>query len=309
MPATMPRARASAHPVFETDLAAGVAAVARAIGLRQARDLAFVFGEGADRVSAEGLLAHIFPAGDCASAILEISRLAEAAIDGLDMSPISDLTYDLDDRPIRESWSTPHDLLLVLADLSLGMHLPYDFEYTKDEKLGVRRLYAAIHLALCGPLPVGNWGARDHHEIVGCAECVAASRGTVTHMPSPLIQELAMAAREGEIDPAYTRRVYPEGWSFGMPSPPDDRPQAIRLTWHVPTRDLATRLGDDLTAKGFTVGVHDGWGLVIAQKPRTRGSIHDAMRWGSALYARYRDIGVEWYGAQTIFSLDRALID
>jgi hypothetical protein len=109
----VPSRAVNGHPVFQTDLAAGVVAVARAIGLRQARDLAYVLGHAPDHITGEGLLAHIFPAGDCASAIIEVARLAEAAIDGLDMSPITELMYDLNDRPIREQWSTPHDLLLA----------------------------------------------------------------------------------------------------------------------------------------------------------------------------------------------------
>jgi hypothetical protein len=288
------------HAVFNTDLGAGVTAIARAIGVRQAGDLMHVLDDAPEYITAEGILAHVFPAGDCASTILEVSRLAEAAIPGLDMSPITDLMYDIDDRPIREMWTTPHDYLSVLASLSLGRHLV--IEYTDDERLAVRRLFAAIHLAICGPLPV-----RTSRRIVGCAQCADDSLSTSVRCASELPHEIADAARDGELDPLYTPRVYPAGWHFGDKIE-DDRKRAVRLTWKAPNEELTT-LQLELTRLGFTAEIHRGWGLVVAQKPLERGSVYDAGAWGEARFARYADRGVEWYGAQTVFSLDRGPLE
>lgn len=292
------------HPVFQADLAAGVAAVARAIGVRQAQDMLRVAEQDREDWSAQSQNAHIFPTGDCCTAILEICSLArralaEEGIQNLDMSPITDLVRPFADRPLRPHWTTPHDWLSTLAELSLGMHLT--IEYTTEEVIAVRRLFAAIHLTICGPLPVGNWGADDRQEIVGCPECLANHHGR--NGAASLPTELAFGARDGDIDPAYTPLLYPDGWTFGMPTPSDNRPRAARLTWHVADGLAAKTLRDILEALGFAVAENPGWGILVAQKPLLKGDVHDGMRWGSRLTKRLKDLGVEWYGAQTIFSL------
>jgi hypothetical protein len=291
------------HPVFATDLSAGVAAVARAIGVRQAGDLAYVFDEKAkDYITADALLAHIFPAGDCASAILELCRLAEAAITGLDMSPISELMYDLNDKPIRDSWSKPHDLLLVLADLSMGNHLPAHFEYDDDEQLALTRLFAAIHLALDGTLPRVQQRESSGIDIVGCDECAYDIRPGLERRPSLIVFEMAYAARDGKLDPNFVRTAHLANWPLKRDVNIDDTttPRFVQLTWNVDSFERARELTELLTSLGFpNVTVHHGYGLVIAQKQLV-GKLRSAMTFGESLARRYDD--VVWLGAETFFT-------
>jgi hypothetical protein len=165
------------NPVFKNDLRAGVAAVARAIGVRQAKDFLYISEiERLRDTSTSSQDAHIFPAG-CATEILAICN--SASMLGIEMEPIAELVRGFDTKSLRNwvssrnghvSSGPEHAWLSTLAELSLGMHLV--IEYTPEEKIAVRRLFAAIHIALCGPLPVGNWGA-GRHEIVGCPECIS----------------------------------------------------------------------------------------------------------------------------------------
>jgi hypothetical protein len=60
-------------------------------------------------------------------------------------------------------------------------------------------------------------------------------------------------------------------------------------------------MAEELRVLGFSsVEIHASWGTVSAQKP-LRGEIQAAIDWGTARFARYRDVGVAWYGAQTVF--------
>ena len=290
------------HLVFANDLRAGVAAVARAIGVRQAKDFLYI-AENEDirnNSSISNQNAHIFPAGYCATAILAICN--SASMLGIEMEPIAELVRGFDDQPLPDwissrdgqvSSGPEHAWLSTLAELSLGMHLV--IEYTPEEKIAVRRLFAAIHIGLCGPLPVGNWGA-GRHEIVGCPECITNHK---EHGGSCLPGELAMAARDGEIDPKYTPPVFPQEWNFGQPWI-DSRRRGVRLTWKVPSAQCAVDVQYELNRLGFKAEINPGWSVVTAQKELERGDIHDAMKWAFARFPK----DIAWYGAETVFSLD-----
>jgi hypothetical protein len=115
------------------------------------------------------------------------------------MSPIAHLMYNLNVKPIREYWSSAHELLMILADLSIGQHLV--IRYTPDEELAVARLYAAIHLALCGPLPLLQHTVIHGVTIIGCDACAKTARENVPRNLQEIIYEIAYAARDGKLGP------------------------------------------------------------------------------------------------------------
>ncbi len=240
----------SQHPVFQQDLQ-----------------------HGADRVARYAATKQLMPKTQ-ADAVAHAAYLANTSIRGLRIPNAQKSAAD----------SEVHAALEAFGELALEQHALS--QYDERDRRAVVALVAAMHLALYGPLPVGNWGGFTTPEIAGCPKCIRNNIIRWVRMPTTI----ARAATAGILDPA---------WADDATILDEQRLRWVRLTWRLSNLVAAERLMTPLSSLSFAVTTHDDFKLVVGSRILT-GSLAKAMRWGER---QFHDVGAVWYGADSFYSL------
>lgn len=243
------RSSYSRHPVFGHDLQHGADVVAEFASTKQSI------------------------ARPQADALAYAAHLANTSIAGL----------SIPNARASESVIAPHVALEAYGELAFDQYALA--RYNERERRDVSALVAAMHLALYGPLPVGNWGGFTTPEIAGCPTCVRNNIIRWVRMPSTI----ARAAADGILDPA---------WVDDHTVLEEQRVRWVRMTWRISDLAIAPHLMTPLSSAGFTVTTHKDFKIVVATRVLT-GFIGKAMRWGER---QFRDVGAIWYGAELFYS-------
>jgi hypothetical protein len=236
-----------------------------------------VFGHnlqhGADRVARYAATKQQVPRAQ-ADAVAQAAYLANANIRGLRIPDAQKSSTEIE----------PHAALEAYGELALEQHALS--QYDERDRRAVVALVAAMHLALYGPLPVGNWGGFTTPEIAGCPKCIRNNIIRWVRMPTTI----ARAATDGILDPA---------WADNETMLDEQRVRWVRLTWRLSSLVAAPRLMTTLSSLGFTVTTHDDFKIVVASRVLT-GVVGKAMRWAER---QFHDVGAVWYGAESFYSV------
>jgi hypothetical protein len=166
---------------------------------------------------------------------------------------------------------TPHEALSAIGERLLPI-VPH-----AANSRTIAIVLAALHLELCGPLPVGNWGGFTTPEIVGCPTCVRNHHTRFVKMPGAL----AYATAYGMLDPR---------WSTDA----ENDPRWVRLMWRYRTELVLERAVAQLTPHGFWIDLDTDHQILSAIRP-LNGEIARARSFGGS---HFTDLEMTWYGAE-----------
>jgi hypothetical protein len=228
---------------------------------------------GADLVTRYAATKQLMPKSQT-DAFAHAAHLANASIRGLRIPNAKENPAEI----------APHAALETFGELALEQHA--FSQYDETERRAVVALVAAMHLALYGPLPAGNWGGFTTPEIAGCPKCIRNNIIRWVRMPTTI----GRATMDGILDPA---------WADDATTIEEERVRWVRLTWRLSSLVAAPHLMTPLSSAGFAVTTHEDFKLVVASRVLT-GSVAKAMRWAER---QFHDVGALWYGAESFYSL------